>query len=135
MGKPVYLALKRHKNSIVVGDAKNAEIANKNKSRNLELIEIRIQEEVAYEEKKKDRLKEYMLVRRKSSSLPDEGEAAKKGSGFIFKTDKPSIQSNSNPSSAAGQIWQNKSKSNDELDPSQFNASSKKNSVNKTSTM
>lgn len=68
MGKPVYLALKRHKCSIVVGQAKNAEAALENRIKNLDLTTARAIEEDGYDKKRKDRLKEYFSSRKTNAS-------------------------------------------------------------------
>lgn len=61
MGKPVYLAVKRHKKSIVVGKKQNAELASTNKMKNLDLIVATGQEEARYDKRKTEKYKEYLL--------------------------------------------------------------------------
>lgn len=67
MGNPVYLPKKRHKASIVVGNANNAQLACENKTKNLTLCLAEEDEINTYTSKKTIRLKEYYAKRTKTS--------------------------------------------------------------------
>lgn len=67
LGDPVYLALKRHKGSIVVGASGNAELANQNKLTNLQATRPRSREYLQYEQRKKRCLEELTVGKENSS--------------------------------------------------------------------
>uniref|UniRef100_A0A915KBB8 PLAT domain-containing protein n=1 Tax=Romanomermis culicivorax TaxID=13658 RepID=A0A915KBB8_ROMCU len=60
LGQPVYLAVKRHRTSIVVGHNRNGELACKNKLLNMILIAPKQHEDLFYENRKQECIMQYL---------------------------------------------------------------------------